>query len=80
MDSDYCDDIDEEYERKVIYSIYQSGGRTSKKGMERVFFYMDDFPRTLGALGVDIEGNRLGLGVNLSLRRRHCWRHMEKNI
>lgn len=31
----------------------------------RQFTAMDMFPTTLGALGVNIEGNQLGLGVNL---------------
>lgn len=31
----------------------------------RLFSTMDMFPTTLGALGVTIEGNRLGLGTNL---------------
>ena len=31
----------------------------------RVFTTMDMFPTTLAALGVSIEGDRLGLGTNL---------------
>lgn len=64
MDSDYCDDIDEEYERKV-YTAYINPAEEPQKKEWREYSSMDDFPTTLGALGVDIEGNRLGLGVNL---------------
>ena len=31
----------------------------------RIFSTMDLFPTTLSAMGVKIEGNRLGLGTNL---------------
>ncbi|MFQ9446346.1 MAG: hypothetical protein ACLR4A_02350 [Christensenellales bacterium] len=35
------------------------------KTQERVFTAMDMFPTTLAALGVQIEGDRLGIGTNL---------------
>ena len=33
--------------------------------MKRTYTTMDNFPTTLAAMGVKIEGNRLGLGTNL---------------
>lgn len=64
MDSDYCDDIAEEYERKV-YTAYINSAKEPESNKKRMYSSMDNFPTTLAALGVDIEGERLGLGTNL---------------
>lgn len=63
MDSDFCEDIDEAYQRKV-YTAYVNAD-ASAGSERREFSTFDNFPTTLAALGVDIEGNRLGLGTNL---------------
>ncbi len=65
MDSDYCDNVPEDYPRRT-YSVYinPSAERRDNKE-ERVFSTLDNFPTTLAAMGVGIEGDRLGLGVNL---------------
>lgn len=63
MDSDFCENIDQNYERRV-YTAYINAGK-AKSDKERDYTTFDAFPTTLAALGVQIEGNRLGLGTNL---------------
>lgn len=53
-----------EYERKVYVSFINSA-KEPQTSQKRIYNTMDLFPTTLGALGVDIEGNRLGLGTDL---------------
>lgn len=68
MDSDFCNDVSEDYERSV-YNVFinlPEGLDTSfEKTHNREFATLDMFPTTLAALGVKIEGDRLALGVNL---------------
>ncbi len=64
MDSDYCTDISEEYERKVYTTVINAPVETQTQEF-RNFTTFDLFPTTLAALGVTIENERLGLGVNL---------------
>ncbi len=58
---DYLTDAD----NRTIYNAFINTGITPVKSKNRLFSSVDMFPTTLAALGVDIEGNRLGLGVNL---------------
>ena len=63
-------EIEEElsgYERHVYNCIINSAATSfsAKNEMNRTFSTMDMFPTTLAAMGVTIEGNRLGLGTNL---------------
>lgn len=67
MDSDFCDGIGE-YERGVYNAFINlpEGLDTSyEKTHNREFTTMDMFPTTLAALGADIKGDKLALGVNL---------------
>mgnify|MGYP001657921922 FL=1 len=68
MDSDFCNDVSEDYERSV-YNLFinlPEGLDTSfEKTHNREFATLDMFPTTLAAMGVTIEGDRLALGVNL---------------
>ena len=64
MDSDFCDDIDKNYERRV-YTTYINSGIEKETEIKRKYTTFDNFPTTLAAMGVEIEGNRLGLGANL---------------
>ena len=68
MDSDFCNDVSEDYERSV-YNVFinlPEGVDTSfEKTHNRKFATLDMFPTTLAALGVEIKGDRLALGVNL---------------
>lgn len=64
MDSDFCQDVSEDYERRV-YTCFVNGGDAQNREKTRVYSAFDIFPTTLASLGVTIEGNRLGLGTNL---------------
>ena len=68
MDSDFCNDVSEDYERSV-YNVFinlPEGLDTSfEKTHNREFATLDMFPTTLAAMGVTIEGDRIALGVNL---------------
>ena len=64
MDVDYCEDIDDDYIRKVYTSYINSTVRV-ETNEERDYTTFDTFPTILAALGANIEGNRLGLGTNL---------------
>jgi phosphoglycerol transferase len=64
MDADFCDDVDSEYERKTYVNIINPAVEAAS-GEYRTYTTLDLFPTTLAALGVEIEGNRLGLGTDL---------------
>ena len=59
--------VEEDYERDVYYTILNSvpSRLGSYEETTRRFTTMDIFPTTLAAMGVTIEGDRLGLGTNL---------------
>jgi len=65
MDTNFCDDVDENYKRKVYTCYINSAVKPDNPERTRDFTTLDDFPTTLAALGVKIPGNRLGLGTNL---------------
>lgn len=66
MDSDYCEEIDQEgnYDRRV-FTAYINAAAYAQDQQERTYSTFDNFPTTLAALGVQIDGDRLGLGTNL---------------
>lgn len=64
MDSDFCDNLDEEYVHRV-YTSYINSAVNADKDVKRKYSTFDMFPTTLASLGVEIDGNRLGLGTNL---------------
>ncbi len=65
MDVDYCDAVDADYPRRV-YTVYLNAAAEVKDpDAYREYTTLDNFPTTLAAMGVQIEGERLGLGVNL---------------
>ncbi len=64
MDSDFCDRILTGYQRRAYVAYIHSAAEVEEQ-KERVYSTLDAFPTTLASLGVKIEGNRLGLGVNL---------------
>ena len=64
MDSNFCDDVPSSYERKV-YTTYINSAVQPETEDYREYSTMDNFPTTLASLGVEISGNRLGLGTNL---------------
>lgn len=56
--------INNDYDR-VVYNAFINSKVLPINNKNRVFTTMDMFPTTLAALGVSIEGDRLGLGTNL---------------
>lgn len=57
------DDVFDEEDR-YIYNTFLNTGKTSNT-KNRQATSLDIFPTVLSAMGVEIEGNKLGLGVNL---------------
>ena len=53
------------YSHRRVYNCFLNAAAAPVKTQERVFTAMDMFPTTLAALGVQIEGDRLGIGTNL---------------
>ena len=72
MDPDFMQEVDENYQR-TIYNCIINAPLEPVKEKNREFGTYDMFPTTLAALGVQIEGDRLGLGTNLfSARQTLC--------
>lgn len=66
MDSDFCEDISpDDYQRKTFVCVINPGAEKEKPEWERQFSTLDMFPTTLASLGAQIQGDKLGLGVNL---------------
>ena len=64
MDRDFCDNVPKSYQRKV-YTVFLNSAVTIEEKKEREYSTFDYFPTTLAAMGVEIPGERLGLGTNL---------------
>ena len=64
MDPNFLAEIDENYVRTTYNCIINSAVERETEE-PREFATFDLFPTTLAAMGATIEGNRLGLGVNL---------------
>lgn len=65
MDSEYIErNINQQYVRRT-YNCIINARVDSEYTKNRQFCTMDMFPTILGAIGCEIEGNRLGLGTNL---------------
>lgn len=64
MDKDFCDDVDVNYDRKTFVSIINSDTKKQIKTY-RNYSTFDLFPTMLSAMGFEIQGHRLGLGVDL---------------
>lgn len=64
MDDDFCEGIEDSYQRRVLLS-YINAAVEPLVETKREYTAMDQFPTTLAALGVTIAGERLGLGTNL---------------
>ena len=65
MDVDFCEDVDEDYVRRVYTTIINPAVEVANPANRRDFTTFDMFPTTLASIGVQIQGNRLGLGTNL---------------
>ncbi|MFR0813864.1 MAG: sulfatase-like hydrolase/transferase [Enterococcus casseliflavus] len=64
MDQGYFASIEETYQR-TVFNLFINSPITTLNNTERQFSTLDLFPTTLAALGVQIEGDRIGLGTNL---------------
>ena len=58
------ENMNPEFERH-IYNCFINSALSPQNSKNRVFTPLDMFPTTLAAMGCEIEGDRLGLGVNL---------------
>ena len=65
MNVGYCDGIDPGYRRRAYTAILNAAAENAAPERRREYTSFDLFPTTLAALGVEIEGGRLGLGVDL---------------
>ena len=65
MDTDFCNDVDSSYPRRTYTAFLNADTASTFSKEAREYSTFDIFPTTLAAMGVDISGNRLGLGVNL---------------
>ena len=69
MDNGYFQrNVDEGYER-MVYNCILNSPVTTDNTKNRDYCAVDLFPTTLAAMGCTIEGDRLGLGVNLFSNR-----------
>lgn len=57
------------YER-TIYNAFINAVAVPVQSNNRIFTSLDMYPTILGSIGVDVEGNRLGLGTNLFSDRK----------
>ena len=65
MDNSYMSRmVDEDYQRR-LYNCFINAAVDPTNTSNRIFCAEDLFPTTLAAIGCTIEGDRLGLGVNL---------------
>lgn len=76
MDSDFCDPVSSDYSRRVYTAYINADPVENHSEGERQYTTLDTFPTTLAAMGVCIEGNRLGLGTNVFLVKKLCLKKM----
>ena len=65
MSSDFSDMIKEGYQRKTYTAYINASAEPADPEKRRAYSTMDTFPTALASLGVEIKGDRLGLGTNL---------------
>lgn len=66
MDSSYMDRMHvKDFDRKTYVTILNPADGCKEPDDRREYSTLDLYPTTLAALGVQIEGDRLGMGVNL---------------
>ena len=66
MDSEYIDrNGASNFDRRTYFTVINGDAVNEKTNVAREYTTLDLFPTTVAALGVQIEGNKLGLGVNL---------------
>lgn len=66
MDSGYIDrNGASNFDRRTYFTVINGDAVNEKTNVAREYTTLDLFPTTVAALGVQIEGNKLGLGINL---------------
>lgn len=65
MDSDFCNDVPDTFQRRVYTAYINADPVENNSQGKRSFSTFDTFPTVIASLGVDIDGERLGLGTNL---------------
>ncbi|MDO1605676.1 LTA synthase family protein [Lactobacillus sp. YT155] len=65
MDTQYYKGVKDRHTFNLILNAPQEADKSKIKTTNRQFGTIDMFPTTLAALGVEVKGNRLGLGTNL---------------
>lgn len=70
MDRDFSYDLKDPENRRVYISIINPAEGLASPDTHREYTTFDLFPTSLAAIGVRIEGNRLGLGTNLFSERK----------
>ncbi|BDF17165.1 sulfatase-like hydrolase/transferase [[Clostridium] scindens] len=79
MDKDFCVKINDDYVRRV-YTTYINSATELKNKTQRKYTTFDNFPTTLAALGIKIEGDRLGLGTNLFSNKQTLTERLDIDI
>ena len=64
MDSDFCESVSDDYTRRTYTAVINPAVEVQSTE-KREYSTLDLFPTTLAAMGVQIDGDRLGLGTNL---------------
>ncbi|MBS7577287.1 MULTISPECIES: LTA synthase family protein [unclassified Enterococcus] len=64
MDQKYSKSVPDTSTR-TVFNLYINSSIQTDYAKNRLYSNLDTFPTTLASLGVEIEGNRLGLGTNL---------------
>ena len=65
MDTDFCANVPGDYLRKCYTCVINGAAQALPDAARRTYSTFDMFPTTLAALGAQIPGDKLGMGVNL---------------
>lgn len=63
MNANFFSEVDSNERR--VFNAFINSSATTERLKNRTFYQMDYFPTLLASIGVEIEGDRLGLGTNL---------------
>ena len=55
----------DEFDRRTYFTIINGKAINEQNNIDRIYTTLNLYPTTLAAMGVNIEGNKLGLGTNL---------------
>ena len=69
MDKKHFLNMNKDYKR-TVFNLFLNSRTKPIKSKNRVFTTFDMFPSTLASLGVEIQGDKLGLGTNLFSREK----------